>query len=130
MSSSQRWPLPRVPAPASRAAYSTAVAVVVAHPLLAQTYAQALDRAVGVVGAGLLLDHVAFMVQFCGLLLTFVLATRQWAERHRLALGGAGVLTPLLVVYLPGVKKRPPPAAGGRVFGPPAGGPPPAVLLD
>ena len=120
----------RVPAPASRAAYSTAVAVLVAHPLLAQTYAQALDRAVGVVGASLLLDHVAFMVQFCGLLLTFVLATRQWAERHRLALGGSGVLTAAFVLCWLYVKTLPLPDGGTVFYGIRAGHPPAVFWMN
>ena len=120
----------RVPAPASRAAYGTAVAIVVAHPLLAQTYARALDHAVGVVGAGLLLDHVAFMAQFCGLLLTLVLATRQWAARHRLALGGSGVLTAVFVLCWLAVKTRPLPEAETVFYGIRAGHPPAVFWMN
>jgi hypothetical protein len=120
----------RVPAPASRAAYGTAVAIVVAHPLLAQTYARALDHAVGVVGAGLLLDHVAFMAQFCGLLLTLVLATRQWAARHRLALGGSGVLTAVFVLCWLAVKTRPLPDAETVFYGIRAGHPPAVLWMN
>ena len=120
----------RVPAPASRAAYGTAVATLVAHPLLAQTYARAVDRAVGLIGAGLLLDHLAFMAQFCGFLLTFVLATRQWAGRHRLALGGSGVLTAVFVLCWLAVKTRPLPDAGAVFYGIRAGHPPAVLWMN
>jgi len=90
----------RVPAPASGAAYGTAVAALVAYPLLAQGYAVALDRAVDIAGFGLFLDHTAFMVQMGGLLLTFVLATDQWAQappaRPRRVGSPPGRLHPLL----------------------------------
>ena len=57
----------RAPAPASVAAYGAAVAVWVALPLLAEANLHRVDRVVGIVGVGLLLVHVAFMVLFCGL---------------------------------------------------------------
>ena len=117
----------RIPAPASGAAYGTAVAALVAHPLLAQANARALDRVVGIVGAGLLLDHVAFMAQFCGLLLTFVLVTHQWAGRHQLALGGSGVLTAVFVLLWLDVKTRALPDVEAVFYGIRAGHPP-AVL--
>ncbi len=88
----------RVPYPASVDAYSTAVAVLVANLLLSHTNIQFFDYVVGIVGAGLLVVHVAFMVVFCGLLLTFVLATHQWAWRHHVAIGGSGVLTAAFVL--------------------------------
>jgi hypothetical protein len=88
----------RTPYPASVVAYGTAVAVLVAQPLLSHTNLHLFDRAVRIVGAGLLLVHVAIMAQFCGLLLTFVLATHQWAWRHQLAIGGSCVLTAVFVL--------------------------------
>jgi len=106
----------RVPAPASGAAYGTAVAALVAYPLLAQGYAVALDRAVDIAGFGLFLDHTAFMVQMGGLLLTFVLATDQWAKRHRLALGGLGVLLAVFTLCWLAVPTPPGPEAGAVFY--------------
>ena len=78
----------RAPYPASLAAYGAAVAVWVALPLLAEANLHRVDHVVGLVGVGLLLVHVAFMVLFCAFLLTVALATDQWAWRHHLAIGG------------------------------------------
>ena len=58
--------------PASVAAYGAAVAVLVAHPLLSEANLHLVDRVVRIVGAGLLLVHLAFMARFCGLFLTYV----------------------------------------------------------
>lgn len=67
-------------------------------PLLSEANLHLVDRGVGIVGAGLLIVHVAHMVFFCGLLLTFVFATNQWAWRHYLAIGGTGLLTAVFVL--------------------------------
>ena len=117
----------RAPYPASVAAYGAAVAVWVALPLLAEANLHRVDRVVGVVGAGLLLVHVAFMVHFCGLLLTVVLATDQWAWRHQLAIGGTCVLTAVFVLLWLYVKMLHLPDMVSVFYGIRAG-PPPAVL--
>lgn len=88
----------RLPCPASLAAYSTALAVLVAVPLFPEQTVQRVDRVLLVAGAGRLLVHVAFMTALSSLMLTVVLATHRWAWRHWLAVGGAGVLMGLFVV--------------------------------
>src|SRR6266568_3092455 len=88
----------RLPRPASVAASSTAVAILIAVPLLPDPAAQLVDRVVPVVGAGRLLVHLAFMTVACGLCLTIVLGTRRWAWPQQLAVGGAWVLTALFVL--------------------------------
>lgn len=120
----------RIPSPASITAYGTAVAVLVAQPLLSHTTMQGFDRVVRIAGAGLLLDHVAFMAQFGGLLLTFVLATRQWAGRHHLALGGSGVLTVVFVLLWLSVKTLPLPDLAAVFYGLRAGRPPAVLWMN
>lgn len=120
----------RLPAPASGAAYGTAVAALVAYPLLAQGVAGALDRAVGVAGFGLLLDHTAFMAQMGGLLLTFVLATGQWAGRHRLTLGGSGALLAVFTLCWLAVPTPPEPEAGAVFYARRVGHPPAALWMN
>jgi hypothetical protein len=117
----------RVPYPASVAVYAAAVAIWVALPLLAEANLHRVDHLVGIVGVGLLLVHVAFMVHFCGLLLTVVFLTDQWAWRHRLAIGGTGVLTAVFVLLWLYVKTLPLPDPG-VVFYSIRAGHPPAVL--
>src|ERR1700694_4782729 len=75
----------RLPRPASVTAYITALAILVAVPLLPDPAAQRVDRVLGVVGAGRLLVHLAFMTVSCGLFLTIVLATNRWLWRQQLA---------------------------------------------
>jgi hypothetical protein len=116
--------------PASVAAYGTAVAIVVAQPLLSHTILHGFDRVIGIVGAGLLVAHVAFMAQFCGLLLTFVLATHQWARRHYLALGGSGVLTTVFVLLWLYVKTLPLPDLEAVFYGIRAGRPPAVLWMN
>jgi len=94
----------RLPSPASVAAYGAAVAALVADPLLSVANLQRVDRVVGLVGAGLLLVHVAFMARLCGLLLMYVLAAQPWSVRHSLALGGSCVLTAVFVLLWLDVK--------------------------
>ncbi len=88
----------RVHYPASVAAYGAAVAVLVADPLLSEANLHLVDRVVRIVGAGLLLVHVAFMARFYGFFLTYVLATNQWSWRHQLAIGGSCFLTAVFVL--------------------------------
>ena len=87
----------RLPRPASLAAYTTAVAVLVAVPLFPEPTVQRVDRLLHLAGAGRLLVHGAFMTAITSLVLTVVLATRRWGWRPRLAVGGAGVLMGLFV---------------------------------
>ena len=54
----------RAPFPASVAAYAAAAAIWVALPLLGEATLHRVDRSLGIVGVGLLLAHVAFMVHF------------------------------------------------------------------
>jgi hypothetical protein len=88
----------RLPRPASIAAYSTAVAILIGVPLLPDPVAQRVDHLVPVVGAGRLLVHLAFMTATCGLYLTIVLGSHRWAWPQHLAVGGTGGLTALFVV--------------------------------
>jgi hypothetical protein len=60
----------RFPSPASRTAYGTALAVLVAVPLLPDPTAQLVDRVLPIVGAGRLRVHLAFMTVNCGLYLS------------------------------------------------------------
>jgi hypothetical protein len=120
----------RTPYPASMAAYGTAVAALVAHPLLSHTNLHLVDHVVGIVGAGLLLVHLAFMAQFCGLLLTFVLATHQWAGRHQLAIGGSCVLTAVFVLLWLYVKTLPLPDMEAVFYGIRAGRPPAVLWMN
>ena len=117
----------RVPYPASVAAYGAAVAVLVANPLLSEANLHLVDRVVHLVGAGLLVVHVAFMVRFCGLFLTVVFATKQWSWRHQLAIGGSCVLTAVFVLLWLYVKTLPLPEVES-VFYHIRAGRPPAVL--
>jgi hypothetical protein len=117
----------RLPYPASVAAYGAAVAALVADPLLAEANLYRVDRVVHMVGAGLLLVHVAFMARFCGLLLTYVLATQPWAWRHHLAIGGSSVLTAVFVLLWLHVKTLHLPEVAS-VFYRIRAGHPPAVL--
>jgi hypothetical protein len=120
----------RAPYPASVAAYAAAVAIWVALPLLAEANLHRVDRVVGIVGVGLLLVHVAFMVHFCGLLLTVVLITDQWAWRHRLAIGGTGVLTAVFVLLWLYVKTLPLPDMASVFYGIRAGHPPAVLWMN
>ena len=88
----------RLPRPASVTAYVTAVAILIAVPLLPDPIAQQVDRIVPIVGAGRLLVHLAFMTVLSGLFLTIVLAMHRWSWRQQVAVGGAGVLTVLFIV--------------------------------
>ena len=120
----------RAPSPASVAAYAAAVAIWVALPLLAEANLHRVDRVVGIVGVGLLLVHVAFMVHFCGLLLTVVLMTDQRAWRHRLAIGGTGVLTAVFVLLWLDVKTLPLPDMASVFYGIRAGHPPAVLWMN
>jgi len=120
----------RAPSPASVAAYAAAVAIWVALPLLAEANLHRVDRVVGIVGVGLLLVHVAFMVHFCGLLLTLVLMTNQRAWRHRLAIGGTGVLTAVFVLLWLYVKTLPLPDMASVFYGIRAGHPPAVLWMN
>lgn len=71
----------RLPRPASVTAYVTAVAILIAVPLLPDPIAQQVDRIVPIVGAGRLLVHLAFMTVLSGLFLTIVLAMHRWSWR-------------------------------------------------
>ena len=117
----------RVAYPASVAAYGAAVAALVADPLLAAANLHRVDHVVGIVGAGLLLVHVAFMARLCGLLLLYVLATQPWSFRHHLAIGGSCVLTAVFVLLWLEVKTLPLPETAS-VFYHVRAGRPPAVL--
>lgn len=120
----------RAPYPASVAAYGAAVAVWVALPLLAEANLHRVDRVVRIVGAGLLLVHVAFMAHFCGLLLTVVLATNQWAWRHQLAIGGTCVLTAVFVLLWLYVKTLHLPDMASVFYGIRAGHPPAVLWMN
>jgi len=120
----------RAPAPASLAAYAAAVAIWVALPLLAEANLHRVDRVVGIVGVGLLLVHVAFMVHFCGLLLTVVLMTDRWAWRHRLAIGGTGVLTAVFALLWLYVKTLTLPDPALVFYGIRAGHPPAVLWMN
>lgn len=88
----------RVPRPASIAAYTTAVAVLLSVPLFPEQTVQRVDHVLHLAGAGRLLVHSAFMTAITGLFLTVVLATHRWGWRPRVAVGGAGVLLGLFMV--------------------------------
>lgn len=120
----------RLPYPASVAAYGTAVAALIAHPLLSHANMHLLDRVVRIVGFGLLLDHVAFMALFCGFFLTFMLATRQWSWRHQLAIGGSGALTALFVLLWLYVKTRHLPDMESAFYGIRLGRPPAVLWMN
>ena len=120
----------RAPYPASVAAYAAAVAIWVALPLLAEANLHRVDRVVGIVGVGLLLVHLAFMVHFCGLLLTVGLMTDQRTWRHRLAIGGTGVLTAAFVLLWLYVKTLPLPDIASVFYGIRAGHPPAVLWMN
>ena len=82
----------RLPRAASLAAYSTALAALVAVPLLSDATAQRVDDLLLRTGVGRLLLYLAVMTHLGGFFLTIMLATNQWGVRQQLALGGAGVL--------------------------------------
>lgn len=90
----------RLPYPASIAAYGAAIAAWLAFPLLAEAHLHRLDHLIGVVGFGLLVVHIAFMLLFSCLLLAVVFVTERWSGRHRLAIGGSVILTGDLRVLL------------------------------
>jgi hypothetical protein len=117
----------RVHYPASVVAYAAAVAALIADPLLSAANLHRVDRVLGIIGAGLLLVHVAFMVRFCGLLLTYVFETQQWSLRHQLAIGGSCVLTAVFVLLWLYAKTLPLPGVEA-VFYHIRAGDPPAVL--
>jgi hypothetical protein len=83
----------RLPRPASDAAYGTALATLLMVLLLSESTRQRVDGLLWGMGTGRLLFYLALMTQLCGLFLTLMLATNQWARRHWWALGGAGLLT-------------------------------------
>ena len=120
----------RAPYPASVAAYAAAVAIWVALPLLAEANLHRVDRVVGIVGVGLLLVHLAFMMHFCGLLLTVGLMTDQRTWRHRLAIGGTGVLTAAFVLLWLYVKTLPLPDIASVFYGIRAGHPPAVLWMN
>ena len=120
----------RAPYPASVAAYAATVALWVALPLLAEANLHRVDRSLGMVGVGLLLAHVAFMVYFCGLLLTVVFMTDHWAWRHRLAIGGTGILTAVFVLLWLYVKTLPLPDPELVFYGIRAGHPPAVLWMN
>jgi hypothetical protein len=120
----------RAPYPASVAAYTAAGAIWVALPLLAEANLHRVDHWTGIMGMGLLLAHVAFMVHFCGLLLTVVFMTDHWAWRHRLAIGGTGVLTAVFVLLWLYVTTLPLPEPGLVFYGILAGHPPAVLWMN
>ncbi len=120
----------RLPRPAPVAAYATALAMLVAVPLLPDATAQRVDRVVSIVGAGRLLVHLAFMTVLSGLLLTIVLATRRWSWRQQLALGGAGVLTGLFVLCWLWVQTLPLSARATLFYSLRAGHPAPVLWMN
>src|SRR5262249_39675609 len=120
----------RAPYPVSVAAYAATVAIWVAFPLLAEANLHRVDRSLGVVGAALPLADVAFMVLFCGLLLTVVFMTDPWAWRHRLAIGGTGILTAVFVLLWLYVKTLPLPHPGLVFYGIRAGHPPAVLWMN
>ncbi|MGE3541975.1 MAG: hypothetical protein AB7N91_31735 [Candidatus Tectimicrobiota bacterium] len=120
----------RLPRPASVTAYITALAILVAVPLLPDHAAQRVDRVLSVVGAGRLLVHLAFMTVLSGLFLTIVLATHRWAWRQQLAVGGAGLLTILFVVLWGHVQTLYLPDLAALVYGIRAGHPPPVLWMN
>ena len=113
----------RLARPVSVVAYSTAVAILIAVPLLPDPVAQRVDRLVPIVGTGRLLVHLAFMTVACGLFLTIVLGTHRWAWPQQLAVGGAGVLTALFVVLWLAVHTLPRAELAGVFYGLRAGRP-------
>ena len=88
----------RLQRPASIAAYSTALAILVNIPLLSDATAQQVDTLLGLVGAGRLVLCLSSVTLLLGAFLTVMLATHQWAGRHWLAIGGTGVFTGLFVL--------------------------------
>ena len=120
----------RLARPASVIASITALAILVAVPLLPDATAQLVDHVVPVVGAGRLLVHLAFMTVSCGLFLTIVLATHRWAWRQQLAVGGAGVLTVLFVVLWLHVQALDLPNLTAVLYGLRAGRPPPVLWMN
>ena len=117
----------RLPRPASVAASTTALATLVTVLLLSTATARGVDALLSVMGAGRLAFYVALMTQQCGLFLTVMLATHQWARRHWWILGGAGVLTGCFVGLWLHVKTLALPDLAAVFYGP-HGGSPPAVL--
>ncbi len=93
----------RLQRPASIAAYVTALASLVAIPLLPDSTAQVIDHLVPIVGAGRLLVHLSFMTLLCAYFLATVLATNRWSWRQQLAVGGSAALVVLLVILWLGV---------------------------
>jgi hypothetical protein len=120
----------RVAYPASVAAYSAAVAALVADPLLSVANLHRVDRVVGIVGAGLLLVHLAFMVRLGGLLLLYVLATQSWSFRHHLAIGGSCLLTAVFVLLWLVVKTLPLPDVESVFYHIRAGWPPAVLWMN
>jgi len=120
----------RLARPASVIASITALAILVAVPLLPDATAQLVDHVVPVVGAGRLLVHLAFMTVSCGLFLTIVLATHRWAWRQQLAVGAAGVLTVLFVVLWLHVQTLDLPDLTAVLYGLRAGRPPAVLWMN
>jgi len=117
----------RLPRPASVAASWTALATLIMVLLLSESTRQRVDGLLWGMGTGRVLFYLALMTQLCGLFLTIMLATNQWARRHWLALGGAGVLTGCYVGLWLCVKMRNLSTMAG-VFSGHRVGSPPAVL--
>lgn len=120
----------RLPFPACLTAYGSALAVWAAWPLLVEANLRRVDQVLGVVGCGLLLAHLAFMVLYSGMLLTVVFMTQQWSRRHRLALGGAVVLTAVFVLCWLAVKSLPLAESAAVFYGVRAGHPPAAFWMN
>lgn len=120
----------RVTFPASAVAYGTAIATLVANLLLSHRNILFFDQVVGIVGVGLLVVHMAFMAFIGGLLVTFVLATHQWAWRHYLAIGGSIVLTVLFALLWLEVKRLHLPDPTLVFYGIRAGRPPAVLWMN
>jgi hypothetical protein len=120
----------RLPRAASLAAYSTALATLVAVPLLSDATAQRVDDLLLRTGAGRLLLYLAVMTNLSGFFLTTMLATNQWALRHQLALGGTGVLVVCGVLLWIDVQTLDLPDMVTAFYGIRAGRPPPVLWMN
>jgi hypothetical protein len=115
---------------ASIAAYSTALATLIAIPLLSDVTAQRVDGLLRISGVGRLLLYLAVMSQLSGFWLTVMLATNQWAARQRRALGGAGVLMGCFVGCWLRVKTLNLPDMAAVFYGIRAGRPPAVLWMN
>jgi hypothetical protein len=120
----------RLPRAASLAAYSTALAALVAVPLLSDTTAQRVDDLLLRTGVGRLLLYLAVMTHLGGFFLTIMLATNQWAVRQQLALGGSGALVVCGVILWIDVKTLDLPDMAAIFYGIRAGHPPPVLWMN